>query len=70
MYKYLKKRRQERCSPAGCCLRDCLWWTGGNDASTFIARTRAYVDNPVARCDNLHVVFDDYDGVAGFHKIL
>ncbi len=42
--------------------------TGCDDLTAFISGARAYIDDPVARCNHIHVVLDDDDRVAGLHK--
>lgn len=40
-------------------------WARGDDPSPIIPALRTEVDNPVRRLDDLEIVFDDQDGVAG-----
>lgn len=37
--------------------------------ATFIACARAYVDDPIAGGDDLYVMLDDDDGVAGYDQV-
>ena len=39
--------------------------TAGDDPSAIVTGTRPHVNDPVARGDDAHVVFDDDDGIAG-----
>lgn len=40
----------------------------GGDSATFVARPGSHIDDPVARCRDVHVVLDDDDGIASVHQ--
>ena len=42
----------------------------GNDTAPIFPRPRSQVDDPVRLCDGAHVMFDDYDGIAGVYEAL
>merc|ERR1739841_386069 len=42
----------------------------GNDTAPVFPGPRSQVDNPVRLCDGAHVMFDDYDGIAGVYESL
>jgi hypothetical protein len=59
----LQQLRQKRSRSAVLGSCDYGWWICGDDVSAFVACTRADVDDPIARCNHLHVALDDDDGV-------
>ena len=42
----------------------------GNDTASIFPGPRSQVDDPVRLCDGAHVMFDDYDGIAGVYEAL
>lgn len=47
---------------------DVLWGAFGDDASALFTGLGAQVDDPVGRADDVEVMFDDEDGVAGIDQ--
>ena len=54
--------------PASPCGRNLLRCPRGYDPSSFVARSRADVDDPVACCRNSHVMLDNDDRIPSFDK--
>src|SRR2546421_8897892 len=50
--------------------RDFFWRADGHDFSAEVARFRAQINHPIGRFDDVEVVFDHDDGMAGLDQAL
>ena len=55
---------KELAGKGGFCLDDFFRRAFGDDVSAFVATFGAEVDDPVGTFDDVHVMFDDHNGVA------